>query len=233
MRDDDVVLGVVVAGEARAYPWWIVKHFHVVNDTIGRRARRRRLLRAVHGGGRLPARAGRPGPLHGGPRRLQRHDHPQGPRDAARCGPRSAARASRGRWPGRRSSACRSPSAAGTSGRRAIPETDVLWGPEQARGGHGSWYEPGKWGIVAEMGATLEGLGPPPAREHAGLRRRGPGTAKSYPLAELKAAAGRERPARRRRRWWSPRWATWKSRGSTARFGAGPHLLSFARPARG
>jgi hypothetical protein len=35
MREDDVVLGVVVAGEPRAYPWWIVKHFHVVNDTLG------------------------------------------------------------------------------------------------------------------------------------------------------------------------------------------------------
>ena len=35
MREDDVVLGVVVSGEPRAYPWWIVKHFHAVNDTIG------------------------------------------------------------------------------------------------------------------------------------------------------------------------------------------------------
>src|SRR5688572_1268790 len=30
MRDEDVVLGVVVEGEPRAYPWWVVKHFHVV-----------------------------------------------------------------------------------------------------------------------------------------------------------------------------------------------------------
>ena len=35
MRDDDLVLGVVVAGHARAYPWWILKNYHVVNDSIG------------------------------------------------------------------------------------------------------------------------------------------------------------------------------------------------------
>ena len=35
MRADDVVFGVVVAGRARAYPWWIVKNHHVVNDSAG------------------------------------------------------------------------------------------------------------------------------------------------------------------------------------------------------
>lgn len=35
MRDDDVVLGVVVDGRARAYPWWILTKYHVANDMIG------------------------------------------------------------------------------------------------------------------------------------------------------------------------------------------------------
>ena len=35
MREDDVVPGIVVAGEPRAYPWWIAKNFHAVNDTVG------------------------------------------------------------------------------------------------------------------------------------------------------------------------------------------------------
>jgi len=35
MRADDLVLGVVADGEARAYPWWIVTKYHVVNDAIG------------------------------------------------------------------------------------------------------------------------------------------------------------------------------------------------------
>jgi len=35
MRDADDVFGVVVSGIARAYPWWVIKNYHVVNDTIG------------------------------------------------------------------------------------------------------------------------------------------------------------------------------------------------------
>ncbi len=33
MKDTDVVLGVVIHGQARAYPWWLVSNYHVVNDT--------------------------------------------------------------------------------------------------------------------------------------------------------------------------------------------------------
>ena len=34
MKPDDVVAGIVVNGQARAYPLWIAGQFHVVNDTI-------------------------------------------------------------------------------------------------------------------------------------------------------------------------------------------------------
>ena len=34
MRDEDFVLGLVLSGQARAYPWWIAKNHHVVNDTV-------------------------------------------------------------------------------------------------------------------------------------------------------------------------------------------------------
>src|SRR5436309_2717753 len=34
MRDDDVVLGLELDGEARAYPWWIMDNHHVANDTV-------------------------------------------------------------------------------------------------------------------------------------------------------------------------------------------------------
>ena len=67
------------------------------------------------------------------------------------------------------------------------PATGVLWGPEQARGGHGSWYEPGKWGIVAEMGATLQGWDTrlPENALVYGVEIRE--DSKSYPLAEVQA----------------------------------------------
>lgn len=34
MRSSDWVVATRVAGHARAYPWWILTHYHVVNDTI-------------------------------------------------------------------------------------------------------------------------------------------------------------------------------------------------------
>jgi hypothetical protein len=37
MRADDVVLGLELDGEARAYPWWIMDNHHVANDTVAGR----------------------------------------------------------------------------------------------------------------------------------------------------------------------------------------------------
>ena len=34
MRPDDMVAGLVVRGQARAYPWWIMRNYHLVNDTV-------------------------------------------------------------------------------------------------------------------------------------------------------------------------------------------------------
>ncbi len=35
MREDDYVIGVLFEGSARAYPLWIVDHYHIVNDRVG------------------------------------------------------------------------------------------------------------------------------------------------------------------------------------------------------
>lgn len=35
MRDDDMIVGVSINGEARAYPWWIMDNHHVANDVLG------------------------------------------------------------------------------------------------------------------------------------------------------------------------------------------------------
>ena len=34
MLENDIVVGLVVGDQARAYPWWIIANYHVVNDTI-------------------------------------------------------------------------------------------------------------------------------------------------------------------------------------------------------
>lgn len=31
---NDLVVGVVIKGQARAYPWWVVRNYHVINDTF-------------------------------------------------------------------------------------------------------------------------------------------------------------------------------------------------------
>ena len=36
LRPDDVVVGIVVGRHARAYPWWVLSQYHVVNDTVNR-----------------------------------------------------------------------------------------------------------------------------------------------------------------------------------------------------
>ncbi|MGB1055058.1 MAG: DUF3179 domain-containing (seleno)protein, partial [Limisphaerales bacterium] len=34
LKESDLVIGLSIYGKARAYPWWIMSNFHVVNDTL-------------------------------------------------------------------------------------------------------------------------------------------------------------------------------------------------------
>lgn len=34
MEPEDMIIGIVVRGQAHAYPWWIVRNYHVINDTL-------------------------------------------------------------------------------------------------------------------------------------------------------------------------------------------------------
>lgn len=34
MEDEDLVLGIFLGGQPRAYPWWLTSNYHVVNDTV-------------------------------------------------------------------------------------------------------------------------------------------------------------------------------------------------------
>jgi len=34
MQPDDLVIAVVLPGETRAYPWWLARNYHVINDTV-------------------------------------------------------------------------------------------------------------------------------------------------------------------------------------------------------
>jgi thiol-disulfide isomerase/thioredoxin len=184
MRDDDVVLGVVAGGQPRAYPWWIAKNFHVVNDTLGgvpiavafceqctgaaafRRALDGRTLSFETAG------------VYNGTIILR-------DRETRTLWAPFSGKALEGALV--RRTLERLPLAmmrwAEWKGRH--PGTDVVWGPQQVRGGHGSWYEPGKWGIVGEMGQTLTGWD---ARLPENVLVYGlevPEGTRAYPLADL------------------------------------------------
>jgi thiol-disulfide isomerase/thioredoxin len=185
MRDDDIVLGVIVDGAARAYPWWIVKHFHAVNDEIagvpvaiafceqctGAAAFRRTL------DGRVLS-MDVPGVYNG---TIILKDRETGTLWAPFSG-----RGLEGPLAGK--TLARLPLALVRWGewKERHPGTDVLWGPDQARGGHGSWYEPGKWGIVGEMGATIESWDARMPENTLVYGVTAGAAAKSYPLAAIK-----------------------------------------------
>jgi thiol-disulfide isomerase/thioredoxin len=58
------------------------------------------------------------------------------------------------------------------------------------RAGHGSWYDPGKWGIVSEMGATLQAWDPRLPENALVYGVEVGGIAKSYLLSEVHARGG-------------------------------------------
>jgi thiol-disulfide isomerase/thioredoxin len=186
MREDDVVLGVVVSGEPRAYPWWIVKHFHVVNDTIGgvplavafcEQCTGAAAFRRELDGRVLSMEV--PGVYNG---TIILRD-----RETRTLWAPFSGQALEGPLAGKKLERLPLSLMRWKEWKERHPETSVLWGPEQARGGHGSWYAPGKWGIVGEMGATIESWDPRLPENTLVYGVQVEGTSKSYTLAEIKA----------------------------------------------
>jgi thiol-disulfide isomerase/thioredoxin len=154
MRADDVVLGVVAGGRARAYPWWVAKNFHAVNDTLGdvpvavafcEQCTGAGAFRRELDGRRLSLEAAG---VYNGTIILR-------DRETRTLWAPFSGKALEGRLAGRTLERLPLAMMRWAEWTALHPETDVVWGPQQVRGGHGSWYAPGKWGIVGEMGATL------------------------------------------------------------------------------
>ena len=206
MRDDDLVFGVSVGGQARAYPWWIAKNFHVVDDVVGGEPVALAFCEQCTGAAvfrrTLDGRAlfFEVAGVYNGTIIL---------RD----------RQTRSLWAPFSGRALEGPLAGRALERLPLtvtrwdewtarhPRGEVVWAPAAAREGHGSWYEPGKWGIVTEMGSTLQSWDPRlPENElvygleggtgfetgkksgTTDLDRLGPG--KAYPLRYLRGLQG-------------------------------------------
>jgi thiol-disulfide isomerase/thioredoxin len=185
MRDEDVVLGVVVSGQARAYPWWIAKNHHVVNDTVGGVPLTIAFCEQCSGGAAFARTlAGRvlsfavAGVYNG---TIVIRDRETGTLWAPFSG-----RALEGPLAGRTLQRIPVLLSHWDEWTARHPDTEVAWAPEKSRGGHGSWYVPGKWGIVTEMGATLSGLDPRLPENTLVYGVDGGTVARAYPLASLR-----------------------------------------------
>lgn len=189
MRDGDFVFGVVVSDRARAYPWWIVKNYHVVNDNAGGvplavafceqctgAAAFRRLLDGRVLSFEVPG-------VYNGTIILQ-------DRETRTLWAPFSGRALEGRLGGRKLERIPVSLMRWDEWKRQHPETDVVWQPATLREGHGSWYEPGKWGIVSEMGATLESWDARLPENELVYGIDVGREAKSYPLASLRTRGG-------------------------------------------
>jgi thiol-disulfide isomerase/thioredoxin len=159
MRAEDLVFGVSAGGHERAYPWWVAKNHHVIDDVLGGvpialafceqctgAAAFRRTL-----GGRVLAFevAG----VYNGTIVLR-------DRETRSLWAPFSGRALEGPLAGRKLERVTVSLTRWDEWRARHPRGDVVWAAPTAREGHGSWYEPGKWGIVSEMGSTLQSWDP-------------------------------------------------------------------------
>lgn len=189
MRNDDLVLGVIVSGAARAYPWWIMKNYHGINDSIAETPVLITLCEQCTAAGAFRRVVGgrvvmmdMMGVYKG---TIILNDRQTGslwnPFDGiALEGPMAGEKLDRlplflTTW---------------DDWKERHPDTDVVWDDERRRGGHGSWYEPGKWGIVNVMGKTIDTWDTRLAENELVYGIRGGNTTIAYPLAVVERSGG-------------------------------------------
>jgi thiol-disulfide isomerase/thioredoxin len=191
MRDDDLVFGVTLGGQARAYPWWVAKNFHVVDDVVGGEpvalafceqcSGAAAFRRTVDGRALVFEVAG----VYSGTIILR-------DRQTRSLWAPFSGRALEGPLAGRKLERLPLSVTRWDEWTARHPRGEVVWAPPTARAGHGSWYEPGKWGIVTEMGATLQAWDPrlPENELVFGIEAGNETEAKAYPLRFLRQGKG-------------------------------------------
>lgn len=154
MRLDDVVVGVTVGGASRAYPWWVLKNYHAVNDTLADEA----ILIAFCE--QCSAATGFRRTL--GDRVLSMETEGVGngsiilrDRETGTLWAPFDGEGLEGKLAGDRLDRLPVFLTTWKDWQRRHPETDVVYERPVLRQGHGSREHPGKWGIVGEMGETL------------------------------------------------------------------------------
>jgi thiol-disulfide isomerase/thioredoxin len=188
MRDEDLVFGVTAGGQSRAYPWWVAKNFHVVDDVLGGEpvalafceqcSGAAAFKRTLDGRALVFEVAG----VYSGTIILR-------DRQTRSLWAPFSGRALEGPLAGRKLERLPLSATRWDEWTARHPGGDVVWGPPAAREGHGSWYEPGKWGIVSEMGSTLQAWDPrlPENELVYGIEE---GEGKAYPLRAVRDRKG-------------------------------------------
>jgi thiol-disulfide isomerase/thioredoxin len=201
MRDEDLVFGVSVEGQDRAYPWWVAKNYHVVDDVVGgvpvalafceQCSGAAAFRRTLDGRVLVFEVAG----VYNGTIILR-------DRQTRTLWAPFSGRALEGPLAGRKLERVAVSFTRWDEWRARHPRGEAVWAAASAREGHGSWYEPGKWGIVSEMGATLQAWDPrlPENELVYGIetadgdetreREDSPGAGKAYPLRWLRGRNG-------------------------------------------
>lgn len=154
MRPDDVVAGLAVGGDFRAYPWWVLKNHHAVNDTLGgepvlvafcEQCSAATGFRRTVGDRVLGMET--EGVVNG---TIILRDRETGTYWAPFDG-----EGLEGELAGRRLDRLPTFLTTWEDWRQRHPESDVIYAQSSLRQGHGSRESPGKWGVVGLMGETL------------------------------------------------------------------------------
>lgn len=187
MRPTDVVFGVILDGQARAYPWWITKNYHVINDILAdvpilvsfceqcsgaavfRRNVRDRVLEWYLLG------------MNKGTLVIcdRQTETLWSPFDGE---------AIEGQLEGEQLQRIPMFYTRWDDWKTRFPETTVVWDQQFRRRGHGAWYTPGKWGIIAEVGRTLDHWDDRLSENDLVFGVDLPDTDKAYHLGSVKAA---------------------------------------------
>ena len=141
MKDEDLVFGVTVSGESRAYPWWVAKNFHVVDDVLGGEpvalafceqcSGAAAFKRTVDGRALVFEVAG----VYNGTIILR-------DRQTRSLWAPFSGRALEGPLAGRKLERVPMTVTRWDEWTAGHPRSEVVWAPATAREGHGSWYEP-------------------------------------------------------------------------------------------
>ncbi len=189
MRPNDIVLGVVVDGKPRAYPWWVVKNYHAVNDRIAQTPVLVAFCEQCSTGtafhrdldGRVLSMFV-PGVCKS---TIMLEDRETGSIWAPFHG-----RALEGPLEGKQLKRIPVHMTSWDTWKRRHPDTDVVYDRPEQRFGHGERYHPGGWGVVGMMGETVQNWDSRLPENALVFGAMTPNRLRAYPLAALKAVNG-------------------------------------------